>query len=358
MARQIRVEFKGAFYHVMARGNHKNPIFSAPNGADEKLFINTLADTCERSGFRVWAWILMKNHYHLMLETPQGNLVEGMSWLQNTYTRRFNVRHREWGRLFGDRYKAVLIQNDRDQNPGGSAGYLSTVIDYVHLNPARAGLINSKKNESLLDYPWSSAAKAYALSPGKRPDWMAVDDGLALFDLPDKVSGRRKFISRLDDRIASEEAEKCGLPEIEGQSLQSTLRRGWYWGKEEFRESLLNRLEQREQKTPTSRNYTGGSQALDHSIQMAEKIISEGVDYFKLKSTSEETFKQLAKGSVERIAVAWAIYKKTSVSQKWIAKRLGISNAANVSQQVRRFNKSPNEHPLPEVQKWITLHSF
>ena len=83
MARQARIEFPGAFYHVMARGNRRAPIFTAPNGDDHRLFLETLEQACERNKFRVWAWVLMRNHYHLVLETPKANLVDGMGWLQN-----------------------------------------------------------------------------------------------------------------------------------------------------------------------------------------------------------------------------------------------------------------------------------
>ena len=88
----------------------------------------------------------MGNHYHMFLETPEANLVEGMKWLQNTYTRRFNMRHGQWGRLFGDRYKSVLVD-------GSAAAYYTTLWDYLHLNPCRAGLIDYAKAGSLLDYP-------------------------------------------------------------------------------------------------------------------------------------------------------------------------------------------------------------
>ena len=83
MARQVRIEFPGAFYHVMARGNRLDPIFVSPKGEDQELFLKTLGEACEQTGFRIWAWVLMKNHYHLVLETPKPNLVTGMSWLQN-----------------------------------------------------------------------------------------------------------------------------------------------------------------------------------------------------------------------------------------------------------------------------------
>ena len=98
MPRSVRIEFPGAFYHLMARGNRRQPIFADDD--DRRFFLKALADACEMTGWRVHAWALMSNHYHLMIETPEPNLVEGMKWLQNAYTRRFNTRHRLWGRLF------------------------------------------------------------------------------------------------------------------------------------------------------------------------------------------------------------------------------------------------------------------
>ena len=92
MARAVRIEYGGAFYHVMARGNRRERIFR--DEADRLLFYRTLGEACERTGWRVHAWVLMSNHYHLMVETPEANLVVGMRWLQNTYTRRHDCRHR------------------------------------------------------------------------------------------------------------------------------------------------------------------------------------------------------------------------------------------------------------------------
>jgi len=138
VARAVRIEYGGAFYHVMARGNRRERIFR--DEADRVLFSQTLGEACERTGWRVHAWVLMSNHYHLMVETPEGNLVAGMRWLQNTYTRRHNCRHRLWGRLFGDRYKAILSE-------GGSGYYYCSLMDYIHLNPVRAGLVRMKRGE-------------------------------------------------------------------------------------------------------------------------------------------------------------------------------------------------------------------
>ena len=132
MARPIRIQYPGAVYHVMARGNHGQAIFQ--DDADRQRFLETLGEACEKTGWRIHAYVLMGNHYHLLVETPEGNLVAGMKWVQGAYTQRYNGRHKLFGHLFQGRYKAVPVE-------GGDAIILQVVSTYIHLNPARAGLI-------------------------------------------------------------------------------------------------------------------------------------------------------------------------------------------------------------------------
>jgi putative transposase len=349
MPRQVRIEYEGAFYHVMARGNRRSRIFVSPDGADEELFLKTLGEACERSGIRVWAWVLMGNHYHLLIETPAANLVEGMGWLQNTYTRRFNARHRQWGRLFGDRYKSVLVE----AGEGGGDLYMRTLFDYIHLNPIRAKRVPSEAFPGLLDYPWTSLAKGYAVAPKDRPPWMAVTDGLALFQYDDRAADRRKFVERLEARVNEEAREQCGFSELEGQTLQSTLRKGWYWGGESFKESLLEWLDQlKAGALPVSKNYRGSGQAKDHAERDAEEVIREAVLYFKMEGGGSEDFAALSRGSMIRVAVAWAISRKTSLKLSWIAARLSMRSADNVSVQVRKFAVKPESELPKKIRMW------
>ncbi len=212
------------------------------------MFVAALGEACGRTGWRVHAWTLMGNHYHWLLETPEANLVEGMKWFQNTYTRRFNTRHRVWGHLFGGRYKAVVVEGDGQ--PGRD--YVSALMDYIHLNAVRAGIVQSGEGLGLLGFPWSSLAQGYGVEPARRPEWMETRRGFALFGCADTVAGRREFVERLEKRRREEVAETCGLGMLEGQSLQSTLRRGWYWGSQQFRERMLELLKGR---LHTNRNY-------------------------------------------------------------------------------------------------------
>jgi REP element-mobilizing transposase RayT len=169
----------------MARGNRRETIFHDDDD-DRRFFLATLSEACAMTGWRVHAWVLMGNHYHLFIETPEANLVAGMSWLQNTLTRRYNVRHMAWGRLFGDRYKAIVVE-------GADAYHYRTLADYIHLNPVRARLVLPKRGQSVLDYPWSSLAGGWALPPGKRAKW-PTRSGHRLFQRP---SSQKQFPSNL-----------------------------------------------------------------------------------------------------------------------------------------------------------------
>ena len=152
MARKLRVEYPGALYHVMNRGDHREPIFR--DDLDRKCFVATLGEACVKTGWQVPAYGLMPNHFHLVVETPQGNLVAGMKWLLGTYTGRFNRRHKLFGHLFSGRYKSLVVD-------GSGTGYLKTVCDYVHLNPVRAKLIEREQKLGAMG-SWSNVSNLLA----------------------------------------------------------------------------------------------------------------------------------------------------------------------------------------------------
>jgi len=346
MPRAPRIEFEGAVYHVMARGNRLQEIFV--DDEDRETFLRTLGEMCQRSGLQIYAWVLMGNHYHLALQTPQGNLVEGIGWLQNTYTRRFNTRHRGWGRLFGDRYKSVLVDADDE------SGYLPSLIDYIHLNPARAKIVSAKDGGSILDFPWSSLPRCYALPPSKRPRWMAHEEGLSIQDTSDTARGRRGLIARLDDRMRGEEADDCGLAEIEGQSLQSTLRRGWYWGRQEFREAMLELLSKSGINPASNTNYAASSLAHDSDEALAAEIVERGLAHFGIGGGTEGLL-ALGRGDIRRRAIAWALCRKTSLRQKRVAEIVGYRTAGNVSQQARLFESGSGGRQEERWRKSLML---
>ena len=346
MARMLRIEYPGAFYHVMARGNRRETVFH--DDTDRKFFLSTLGEVCGMTGWRVHAWVLMGNHYHLCLETPEPNLVAGMKWLQNTVTRRYNVRHRAWGRLFGDRYKAVVVD-------GSDNAYYGTLVDYIHLNPVRARLVRPKDGRSVLDYPWSSLAGGWALPPGRRPAWLAASAGLAIFGLPDTVAGRRRMVERLDRRAVEESCRSCGVPvpEKEVDARCSHLRRGWYWGGQAFAEKMKALAGAAVTATPrVSRAYRRTPQHLAHGEQEAARLLEEGLAAAGLRASELEV---LPGSDPRKLAIATLIRCQTTVPHQWLADKLAMSSAANVSQHLRLYARAGKPGKLPpELKKYLS----
>ncbi len=163
MARPLRLEFPGALYHVTARGDRQEPIFE--NDTDRALFLELLGKEVRQQGWWLYAYCLMGNHYHLVIETPDPNLVRGMRRLNGVYTQAFNRRHGRVGHVFQGRYKAILVDKD---------SYLLELCRYVVLNPVRARMVRVPGR-----YSWSS----FSATAGDRaaPDWLATERVLALF---------------------------------------------------------------------------------------------------------------------------------------------------------------------------------
>src|SRR5882672_1801612 len=187
MARKLRLEFPGAIYHVINRGNYRAFVFKS-EGA-KQAFEDCLFAACERSGWLLHAFVVMGNHYHLAVETPQGNLVAGMQWLQSTFANRFNKLRGERGHLFQGRYKALLVEE------GDALGML---CHYIHLNPARAGLIPV---ERLREYRHSSYR--YLGEPKARPAFLRPTTALLeAGGLADTPAGRRAYADYLAWQMA------------------------------------------------------------------------------------------------------------------------------------------------------------
>jgi len=176
MARPLRLEFAGALYHLTARGDRREPIFL--DDEDRSLFIDLLAKEIRQQSWLLYAFCLMDNHYHLLVETPEPNLVRGMRRLNGVYTQAFNRRHGLVGHLLQGCYKAILVDKD---------SYLLELCRYVVLNRVR---VKKKMAASVEDWPWSS----YLPTVGKVacPEWLAAEQVLALFG-KGQVAARRAY---------------------------------------------------------------------------------------------------------------------------------------------------------------------
>ncbi len=176
MARQRRIQFEGACYHILSRGNERRNIFR--DNDDRVSFLDILGKMADRFRIEVFAYVLMDNHYHLLLKTNKPNISKSMQWFGATYTRRYNIKHKRTGHLFQGRFKNFLIEDDE---------YLMLLSCYIHRNPLRAGLVSR-----LVDYPWSSYP-VYAYNK-KSPEWLFTKPILSLLDAKDKQKAYRKMV--------------------------------------------------------------------------------------------------------------------------------------------------------------------
>src|SRR5882724_6765589 len=162
MARPLRIEYEGARYHVINRGNFRHNLFEGKEAAE--IFERTLAEAAVKFRWKVHAYVVMRNHFHLALEITEPNLSHGMKWLQGTWTRRSTGLRRSIGRPFRDRYKSLIVE------PGPWFGQL---CHSIHLNPVRAGAVKMKE---ILNHAWGSLPKFYAKN---RPAWLTAEVVLA-----------------------------------------------------------------------------------------------------------------------------------------------------------------------------------
>ena len=307
MPRALRIEYPGAIYHLMNRGDRREPIFR--DDLDHKRFLVTLGQACTKTDWQVHAFCLMPNHFHLVVETPNANLVTGMRWFLSTYTARFNRRHKLFGHLFSGRYKALLVD-------GSGNGYLRTVCDYVHLNPARANLLGPE--QKLREFAWSSWP-AYLAAPAHRPRWLRVDRLLGEVGIPrDSDTGRAQLENYLETRRAQED----------GAAFKG-IRRGWCLGGEQFRKELLENAHAR-----ATENHPGETRR-ETTEQKARRLVQEELD--KLGWTGPELAMR-AKGDARKVAIARRLRAETAVTLKWIAAELHMGAWTHVANRLQQPN--------------------
>lgn len=315
MARTARLEYAGACYHVINRGNYRRDLFSGEGAA--AAFERVLDEACGSFGWRVHAYVIMRNHYHLALETPEPNLSAGMKWLQGTWVSRFNRLRRQTGRPFQGRFKALHVE------PGHA---LAQVAHYIHLNPARAHVVSS---DTLATFRWSSL---HAFPKKTRPVWLESHTVLAESGgLPDTKAGWARYLSYLALLAEEEPSER--------NRRFAKLSRGWCVGSEEFRSTMRKALEERAGLKPS--RFAG----LEPAEWQKER---EAAWEKKLQRAAEVLRIDLAalpprKSALDKVRLAAIVKRVSGVSNGWLAKRLAMGKPASVSQFVRRFQLAGGE---------------
>ena len=305
MARPLRTDFPGAVHHVTSRGNERRDIFY--DDTDREMFLSFLGTAVRRFGWSLTAFVLMTNHFHLVIQTPEGNLSRGMHWLNGKYAGWFNRRHKRWGHLFGGRFKAILVEKET---------YFTNVLRYVVLNPVGAGMVERPE-----DYRWSSYRSTAGLE--KAPEWLDIRAALDPFAPDAAVAVRyyREFV-----------AEKIGADE----RLWDQLVNGIYLGSEAWTKRMRKLVESK----PRSTDHTAAHRGVGRP-KMARVI--EAVA--QVAGTTATVIRHTRGGSLRQLA-AWIGWNEGWQTLRSIAASLRLRSEGHISNLIQRcegaFGRDPS----------------
>lgn len=306
MARPLRLEFPGAIWHITTRGNEKREIYR--DDIDRQRFLDFLARTVMTYRWILHAWVLMANHYHLLVETPQMGLSRGVKWLNQNYVELFNKRHDRVGHLFQGRFKAILVERE---------GHLLELVRYIVLNPVRCGAVVYAS-----DYEWSNYAATAGLTPP--PSWLEIDWTLAQFGAPDRVAAHeayRQFVA--DARGASYNPWEKVLGQI-------------YLGSAEFRDRMQKLIEEKQRSCEHPRpQRVAAPPSLQVIVSAVVGTIGQSPEELREKS------REIGRKALAHVAVDHA-----GLPLREVAECLGVTSAAVTKMCVaaRRLYESSEEY--------------
>lgn len=299
MARPVRLEFPGALHHVTSRGNERRAIFR--DDRDRRMFLSFLAITIRRFGWSVTAYVLMTNHFHLVVQTPKPNLSRGMQWLNGAYAGWFNKRHKRFGHLFGARFTAKLVEKE---------AHFTNVLPYVVLNPVAAGMVERPE-----DYRWSSYRATAGLE--KAPEWLDVKAALDAF-APDPALAQQYYREVVAAKIGSTD------------KLWDQLINGIFLGSEEWAKEMRKLMESKPRSTdhPITQRAVGRPK-MAHIIDAVARVAG----------TTAEVLRATRGGPLRRLA-AWLGWNEGWITLRSIAASLRLQSQGHISGMIRRCERS------------------
>ena len=298
MARPLRIEFAGALYHVTARGNERRPIFRSDH--DRLTFLTLLGQTVKRFRWSVTAYVLMTNHFHLVIQTPDPNLSRGIQWLNGTYAAWFNRRHQRAGHLFQGRFHAFLVEKE---------AYFAELLRYVVLNPVRAKMVERPE-----DYRWSSYRATAGLDVA--PAWLDVASALAWLTVEPATAktAYRQFV-----------LEKTGCEDRLWDKVTNAI----YLGGEEWTKRMRTLVESRPRSTDHPKPQRAVGRPDLRAIVRTVALIG---------STSREVVRSATGGPLRRL-IAWIGWHEGLVTLRTIAAALRLRSEGYVSNLIRRCDR-------------------
>jgi putative transposase len=295
MARPLRIEFPGATHHVTSRGNERRDIFLCDE--DRLAFLEFLGQASRRFGWILTAWVLMTNHFHLVVQTPQPNLSRGMHWLNSKYAGWFNAKYRRAGHLFQGRFKSFLIEKET---------YFAEVLRYVVLNPVRAGMVARPE-----DYRWSSYCATSGLDPA--PGWFDAGTALEPFGGAGPIAQAR-YRSYVLTRIGSEDR------------LWDQLIHGVFLGSEDWAKKVRAEVERKPRSTDHPRSQRAIGRPKMHAVLTAVA---------RAARTAVDSIRK-TRGHALRALIAWIGWHEGLATLRSIAASLRLRSEGHISNLIRR----------------------
>jgi putative transposase len=305
MARPLRIEFAGALYHLTSRGNERRTIFRSHR--DRKAFLGFLGLAAKRFGWSVTGWVLMTNHFHLVVQTAEPNLSRGMHWLNSAYAGWFNRVHKRCGHLYQGRFKAFLIDKE---------AYFAEVLRYVVLNPVRAKMVERPE-----DYKWSSYRATAGLEIA--PEWLDLATVLPLFggDREPAQAAYREFV-----------LAKIGCEDRLWQKLTNRL----YLGAEGWIKTMRKRVESKPRSTDHPRTQRAvGRPKMDVILGAVAKAAS--VTAASIRATH---------GGMLRGLATWIGWHEGLVTLRSIAASLRLRSEGHISNLIKRCEREFGENRI------------
>jgi len=307
MARSPRLEYPGAIYHVINRGNYKRDIFESAGAA--QAFVEVIEEAVARYGWELGAYVVMRNHYHLALRTPEPNLSDGMQWLQTTFANRFNRFREVRGHLFQGRFKSILLQNE---------GVWARVVDYIHLNPLRAGIVEP---DFLSKFRWSSL---HRLLQGTGFKGFTTEPWLMTMGLESTRSGWETYAKHLLGKFGQEQA----IPESERENWSA----GWALGDSEWQRSMADKMKQQSEESGA---FVGSEPREARELRWAHRLQE------LMEAEGRKTADLTQKGSNARwkMEIADQHQREMGTSLVWLADKLKINQPGALRTALWRMRK-------------------
>lgn len=295
---------------MINRGNYRRDVFESVGAA--KAFELTLDETCEQFRWRLHAYVILRNHFHLAVETVEPNLVDGMHWLQGTFATRFNRLRAERGHLFQGRYQSLLIED---------ASALARVVNYIHLNPVRARIVAA---EQVALFRWSSLRR---LAKAERPVWLEANAWLGSSGWPDSPAGWKGYVTAL--------IELAGDAEKQREQGFDQMSRGWAIGTQGWRAAIA--------KDHAHLAVSAGFAAKEiEDLKEAcwRRVLERGL---REAGKTAEDIRKDAKGVEWKRALAAALRREASAPHRWIARALNMGCSNSVRSYLSRQGLSKNQ---------------